>query len=54
MITGIVIGLIIGGLAGMMCTCLCVASGKENNMYTLGCIACFGFVVVIIAALLDL
>jgi hypothetical protein len=27
---------------------------KENNMYALGCIACFGFVVVIIAALLDL
>lgn len=24
------------------------------DMYTLGCIACFGFVVVIIAALLDL
>lgn len=40
MITGIVIGLIIGGLTEIM--------------YTLGCIACFGFVVVIIAALLDL
>lgn len=26
----------------------------ENNMHTLGCIACFRFVVVIIAALLDL
>ena len=26
----------------------------EDIMYTLGCIACFGFVVVIIAALLDL
>lgn len=31
MITGIVIGLIIGGFAGMMCTCLCVVSGRENR-----------------------
>lgn len=30
MITGIVIGLIIDGVIGMMCTCLCVASGKEK------------------------
>nr|DAF54809.1 MAG TPA: hypothetical protein [Siphoviridae sp. ctqPo10] len=27
---------------------------RRDNMYTLGCIACFGFVVLIIAALLDL
>lgn len=34
MITGIVIGLIIGGVTGMMCTCLCVASGKRgDNVY---------------------
>lgn len=31
MITGIVIGLIIGGVTGMMCTCLCVASGKRGD-----------------------
>lgn len=31
MIVGIVIGLTIGGLTGMMCTCLCIASGKEKR-----------------------
>lgn len=31
MITGIVIGVIIGGLTEMMRTCLCVASGKEKR-----------------------
>lgn len=31
MIVGIVIGLTIGGLTGMMCTCLCIASGKESR-----------------------
>lgn len=31
MIVGIVIGLIIGGFAGMVCTCLCVTSGKEKR-----------------------
>lgn len=31
MILGIVIGLTIGGVTGMMCTCLCVASGKEKR-----------------------
>lgn len=31
MIVGIVIGLIIGGFTGMVCTCLCVAGGKENR-----------------------
>lgn len=31
MITGIIIGIIIGGFIEMMCTCLCIASGKENR-----------------------
>ena len=31
MIVGIVIGLIIGGVTGMMRTCLCIASRKENR-----------------------
>lgn len=31
MIVGIVIGLTIGGLTGMMCTCLCIASGNEKR-----------------------
>lgn len=33
---------------------MCSKWKGEEIMYTLGCIACFGFVVVIIAALLDL
>lgn len=37
-----------------MCNWNRILMDMENNMHTLGCIACFGFVVVIIAALLDL
>ena len=37
-----------------MCNWNYILMDMENNMYTLGYIACFGFVVVIIAALLDL